>query len=126
MPNLSLQQTRTYIDRLGDLENEIARTCRVAEVMAKDAGKDLSGPTGRLKDACDAAREQAKHVAEAKNCLLEFDGFMHAQSQSIREALGRPHLVSYLNKVGDRMGRRLQAFVGRQRREVPDKLCHIL
>lgn len=111
MPSLSLQQTRTYIDKLGDLENELTRSCRVAEVMAKDAGKADSAAAGRLKDACDAAREHLDHVRDAKERLLEFDGFLHAQSQVIRESLDRPHMVSYLNEVGGRMGRAMERHV---------------
>jgi hypothetical protein len=111
MSSLSLQQTRTYIDKLGDLENELIRTCRVAEIMAKDAGKELSAASARLKEACDAAREQGKYVSEAKNRLLEFDGFLHAQSHAIRESLERPHMASYLNEVGGRMGNALESHV---------------
>jgi hypothetical protein len=111
MPSLSLQQTRTYIDRLGDLENELTRTCRVAEVMAKDAGKDVASSAGRLKEACKGAREQIDHVADAKRRLLEFDGFLRAQSHIIRESLERPHMVSYLNEVGGRMGRAMESHV---------------
>jgi hypothetical protein len=108
---LSLHQTRAYIDKLGDLENELTRSCRVAEVMAKDAGKDQAAAAGRLKDACDSAREHVKYVGEAKEHLLEFDGFLHAQTEKIRESLERPHRVSYLNEVGARMGRALEHHV---------------
>jgi len=111
MPSLSLQQTRTYIDRLGDLENELTRSCRVAEVMSKGADKDQAAAGGRLKDACDSAREHLKYVAEAKTRLLEFDGFLHAQSQTIRESLDRPHMVSFMNEVGSKLGRSMESHV---------------
>lgn len=111
MSNLSLQQTRTYIDRLGDLENELARSCRAAEVIAKGAGKDQAPAAERLKDACEGAKEHLRYVGDAKDRLLEFDGFLHGQSHTIREALSRPKVVSYLNEVGARMGRAMESHV---------------
>jgi predicted DNA-binding protein len=111
MPSLSLQQIRTYIDRLGDLENELTRSCKVAEIMAKGAGKDLSSASERLKDACEDAKEHCELVGKAKDRLLEFDGFMHAQSARMKDAMERPNVVRFLNEVGGRMGTAMETHV---------------
>ena len=57
MSGLSLMQTRSFIDRLGDLDDEITKVCRAAEVVAKEAGKEHASGVDRLKEAREALEE---------------------------------------------------------------------
>jgi len=111
MHGLSLMQTRSFIDRLGDLDEEITKVCRAADVMAKDAGKDHADGVGRLKEACEALQDKQKYVREAKDCLLGFDGFLHALSGDVRQLMERPRMGSALSRISDRMAHPLEAHV---------------
>jgi len=96
-------QTRSFIDKLGDLDEEITKVCRAADVMCKGAGKNHTDCVGRLKEACDALEEKQKYVREAKDCLLGLDGFMHAMSGNMRQLMEHPTMGSAVGKISERM-----------------------
>jgi hypothetical protein len=111
MSGLSLMQTRSFIDRLGDLDEEITKVCRAADVMAKGVGKDHASGVDRLKEACDALQDKQKYVREAKDCLLGLDGFMHALSGEMRDLMEHPTLGSAVGRISQRMQHPLAAHV---------------
>jgi hypothetical protein len=102
-------QTAHYIARLGDLDNEIVKVARVADLLAKDAKGD---GVGRLKDSVKSVQDKQKYVQEAKNCLLGFEGFMQAQAAAMQSALQdgvgpdqvRPVLAKFFTEVANRTG----------------------
>jgi len=104
MHDLSLTKTRTCIERLGDLDDEITRTCRMADVLSKASGKSRAAETSRLEACCEDLRKQQESVREARSCLLEFDGYLHAQSASMKEALSFTPMTKYFEQVGERLG----------------------
>jgi len=125
MPGLSLMQTRSFIDRLGDLDEEITKVCRAADVMSKGAGKDQSAGVGRLKEACDALQEKQKFVRDAKDCLLGLDGFMHALSGEMRQLMEHPEMGNAVGRVSERMQAPLGAHVATIVEETVDGLRRV-
>jgi hypothetical protein len=125
MPGLSLMQTRSFIDRLGDLDEEITKVCRAADVMSKGAGKEHSAGVGRLKEACDALQEKQKFVREAKDCLLGLDGFMHALSGEMRQLMEHPEMGGAVGRVSERMQGPLGAHVATIVEETVDGLRRV-
>jgi len=103
MSGLSLMKTRSFIDRLGDLDEEITKVCRAADVMATGIGKDHTTGVGRLKEACVALKEKQEYVREAKDCLLGLDGFMHALSGEMRQLMEHPQMGSALGRISEHM-----------------------
>jgi hypothetical protein len=116
MSGLSLMQTKSSIDRLGDLDEEITRVCRTGEAVAKGAPKGHGDEVSRLKTAMKAAEECQKHVLMAKAALLGFDGFLHAQRPSLRQALMHPSLgtkaANFLENLGKKAGPAMEHHVG--------------
>ena len=125
MAGLSLMQTRTFIDRLGDLEEEITKVCRASEVIAKNAGKEHASGVGRLKEACDSLKEKQEYLREAKDCLLGFDGFLHAEAGSMREAMANPRVGDAFSRVGERMGSLMAMHVNAMIEETIDGIRRV-
>ena len=125
MAGLSLMQTRTFIDRLGDLEEEITKVCRASEVIAKNAGKEHASGVGRLKEACDSLKEKQEYLREAKDCLLGFDGFLHAEAGSMREAMANPRVGGAFSRVGERMGSLMAMHVNAMVEETIDGIRRV-
>lgn len=125
MSGLSLMQTRSFIDRLGDLDEEITKVCRAADVMAKGAGKDHADGVGRLKEACKALEEKQKYVREAKDTLLGLDGFMHALSGEMRQLMEHPKLGSAVSRVSEHMSGPLHGHVATIVEETVDGLRRV-
>jgi hypothetical protein len=125
MSGLSLMQTRSFIDKLGDLDNEITKVCRASEVIAKAAGKDSASGVGRLKEACDALKEKQTFLREAKEHLLAFDGFLHAESGTMRDAMSHPKIGAVFGQIGDRMGPMMEVHVGTIAEEVTDGIRRV-
>jgi hypothetical protein len=125
MPGLSLMQTRSFIDRLGDLDEEITKVCRAADVMSKGAGKEHSAGVGRLKEACDALQDKQKFVRDAKDCLLGLDGFMHALSGEMRQLMEHPEMGNAVGRVSERMQAPLGAHVATIVEETVDGLRRV-
>lgn len=111
MHDLSLSKTRTCIERLGDLHDEITRTCRMADVLAKSVGKSRAAEVSRLEACCEDLRKQQESVKDARECLLEFDGFLHAQSSAMKEALEHTPMATYFQQVGERLGGNMEHHV---------------
>lgn len=116
MSGLSLMQTRNLIDRLGDLDDEITRVCKIGTTVAKGAPKGHADEISRLKTAMTAAEDCQKHLLMAKKALLEFDGFLHAQRPSLREALMHPDrggkAAGFLDQVGRKAGPAMEHHAG--------------
>jgi len=116
MSGLSLMQTRTLIDKLGDLDEEITRVCRTGEAVSKRAGKGRADEVARLKTAMEAAAACQEHVRMAKDCLLRFDGYLNAVKPSIREALMHPNMggkaARFFDEVGRKAGPAMEHHVG--------------
>lgn len=111
MSGLSLMQTRSFIDHLGDLDEEITKVCRAADVVSKSVGKDQSDGVGRLKESCVALQDKQKFVREAKDCLLGLDGFMHALSGEMRQLMDHPQMGGAVSRIAQRMQHPLGAHV---------------
>lgn len=109
MSGLSLSQIRTYVDRLGDIDDEVTRCCHVARRAAKGT------KSGALEGACKELEERQEHVREAKEALLEYDAFLHSQKASIRGALDHPRLggkaAAFFSQVDARLGPALEDHV---------------
>lgn len=125
MSGLSLMQTRSFIDKLGDLDNEITKVCRAAEVLSKGAGKDSASGVQRLKEACDSLEDKQKFLRKAKECLLGFDGYLHAQSASMRDSLANPRVGGFIKNVGERMGPAMEEHVRMITEEVADGIRRV-
>jgi len=125
MAGLSLMQMRSFIDRLGDLDDEVTRVCRAAELIAKRVGKDQASGAERLKEAQEALKEKQKSLRDAKECLLGFDGFLHAESGAMRAAMVQPKMGSFFGRVGDRMMPVLEAHIGIIVDEIGDGLRRV-
>lgn len=125
MSGLSLMQTRSFIDKLGDLDNEITKVCRAAEVLSKGAGKDSASGVQRLKEACDSLEDKQKFLRKAKEALLGFDGFLHAQSASMRDHLANPRVGGFIKNVGERMGPAMEEHVRMITEEVTDGIRRV-
>lgn len=110
MSGLSLMQTRSFIDRLGDLDEEITKVCRAADVMAQGA-KEHGDGVARLKEACKALEDKQKYVREAKDVLLGLDGLMHALSSEVRQLMEHPRLGNAVSRISERMSGPLQTHV---------------
>ena len=104
----SFHQIKKYIDRLGDLENALVRSCTLGEVLAKTAKIGSATSVAYLKEACETARSQLQHVRDAKDRLLGLEGFLQAQKPSLRGALENPAVVSYIHQVGARVSKILE------------------
>lgn len=125
MSGLSLMQTRSFIDRLGDLDEEITKVCRAADVMAKTCGKEHADGVGRLKEACDALEDKQKYVREAKDHLLGLDGFMHALSSEMRQLMEHPKMGSAVSRIAERMLAPMQSHVSTIVEETVDGLRRV-
>jgi len=125
MSGLSLMQTRSFIDRLGDLDEEITKVCRAADVMAKGCGKEHADGVARLKEACAALEEKQKFVREAKDHLLGLDGFMHALSGEMRQLMEHPKMGSAVSRIAERMSAPMQSHVSTIVEETVDGLRRV-
>jgi len=125
MSGLSLMQTRSFIDRLGDLDEEITKVCRAADVMAKTCGKEHADGVGRLKEACDALKDKQKYVREAKDHLLGLDGFMHALSSEMRQLMEHPKMGGAISRIAERMSAPMQSHVSTIVEETVDGLRRV-
>ena len=125
MPGLSLMQTRSFIDKLGDLDEEITKICRTADVMSKGAGKEHSAGVSWLKEACDALQEKQQFVREAKDCLLGLNGFVHALSGELRGLMEHPGMGSAVSRVSQHMQAPLGAHVATIVEETVDGLRRV-
>jgi len=125
MSGLSLMQTRSFIDRLGDLDEEITKVCRAADVMSKGTGKEHAAGVDRLKEACEALQDKQKYVREAKDCLLGLDGFMHALSGEMRQLMEHPEMGHAVGRVSERMQGPLGAHVTNIVEETVDGLRRV-
>jgi len=116
MSGLSLMQTRNLIDRLGDLDEEVTRACKIGETVSKGAPKGHADDVSRLKAAMKAAQDCQVHVRMAKDNLLGFDGFLQAQRPSLRQALMHPNRGSktagFIDQVGRKVGPAMEHHVG--------------
>jgi hypothetical protein len=97
---------------LGNLDDEMSRQCRVAEIRLKGVKAERAG---LVEEACKALEECQGNVREARQGLLEYEGFLHAQRTAIREALDHPRLggkaAAFFGQVGDRLGPALDGYV---------------
>jgi hypothetical protein len=116
MSGLSLMQTRNFIDRLGDLDEEITRVCRTGETLSKGSSKGHADEVSRLKNAMEGARACQEHVRMAKETLLNFDGFLHALRPSMRQALMHPRggdgTANFFERVAQKAGPAMGHHVG--------------
>ena len=116
MSGFSLMQTRDFIDKLGDLDEEITRVCRTGEAVAKKAPKSHGDEVSRLQTAMESAQSCQEHVRCAKEALLRFDGFLHAVRPSVRQALMHPDsggpAARFFDGVGRKAGPALEHHVG--------------
>lgn len=113
MSGLSLSQTRAYVGRLGEVDDEIARTCHAARVRSQES--PVSGVTSRLEAACKTLEERQKQVRAAKDALLQFDGFLHGQRHAIQGALDHSSLgkkaATFFGRVNERLGPSIDSYV---------------
>jgi hypothetical protein len=97
---------------LRDLDDEMSRQCRVAEIRLKGADSSRSGA---VEEACKTLEKCQETVRETRQALLEYDGFLHAQMESLRGALDHPRLggkaAAFFGQVGDRLGSVLDQHV---------------
>lgn len=125
MSGLSLSHTRSIIDRLGDLDNEISRHCRAAQLQVKG----VSGDTSVVDEACKALEVCQQQIREAKQALLDYDGFLQGRRQALREALEHPRLggkaAVFFNQIGQRVVPAIETHAGGLIEEGIEALRHL-